>query len=99
MTPQPSLATTVVRSLTSADLTSASAWWAGAERREPDDAGPPANQRLTAPAGAVVLPLALVLLIGLFFGDLWRALTTSLAYMHLPVALVKMGSTAYRMVR
>ena len=47
-----------------------------------------------------MLPLAaLVLLIGLFFGDLWRALTTSLAYMHLPVALVKMGSTAYRMVR
>jgi len=84
MTPQPSRATTVVRSLTSADLTSASAWWAGAERREPDDAGPPANQRLTAPAGAVVLPLALVLLIGLFFGDLWRALTTSLATCFCP---------------
>ena len=76
-----------------------SAWWASAESREPGDAGPRANQRLTALTGAVVLPLAvLVLLTGLFFGDLWRA-HYFIGYVLLPVALVKMGSTAYRMVR
>jgi len=99
MTPVLSRVTTVVRLLTGADLSSRSSWWASAERREPDDAGPRANQRLTALTGAVVLPLAaLVLLTGLLFGDLWRA-HYFVGYVLLPVALLKVGSTTYRMVR
>ncbi|MHB8576771.1 MAG: hypothetical protein ACYDCQ_15725 [Dehalococcoidia bacterium] len=99
MTPALQRLTTVVRSLTGADLSSTRAWWAGTESHEPDDTGPRANQRLTAITGAVVLPLAaVVLLTGLFFGNVWR-IHYFVGYLLLPVVLVKLGSTAYRMVR
>ncbi len=98
-TPVRSRLTVVVRFLTGADLASPRAWWAGAERPEPDGAGPPSNRRLTALTGALVLPLAaVVLLTGLLFGDLWRV-HYFVAYLLLPVVLVKLSSTAYRMVR
>lgn len=99
MTPAVSRLSTIVRSLTGADLSSASAWWSRAESREPDDAGPGANQRLTALTGALVLPLAtLVLLTGLFFGNLWHV-HYFVGYLLLPVVLLKIASTGYRMAR
>jgi hypothetical protein len=89
----------VVRSLTGLDLSSLHAWWTSAASRECDPAGPRTNRRLTALTGTAILPLAaLALLTGLFFGDLWRV-HYFIGYMLLPVVLLKLGSTGYRMVR
>jgi hypothetical protein len=87
-----------VRAVSGVDVSSLRAWWNAAERHEPD-AGPTANRRLTALTGAVILPLAaLVLLTGLFFGSLWHV-HFFLGFLLLPVALLKLSSTTYRMVR
>ena len=92
----------LVRSLTGVDVRSVGAWWASGEQRdrdEPGGSGPPANRRLTALTGALVLPLAgLVLLSGLFFGSVWRV-HYFLGYLLLPIVLLKIGSTTYRMAR
>jgi hypothetical protein len=91
--------TALVRTLSGVDLTSRSGWWTGAARADPDDTGLRANRRLIALTGAVLLPLAvLVLLTGFFFDQLWGA-HFFVGYLMLPAVLVKLGSTLYRMVR
>src|SRR5436305_359979 len=99
MTLHRSRLTTVVRSLTGVDPSSVGAWWAGTDRDEPDGAGPPANRRLTALTGALVLPLAAAMLLsGLLFGTFWRV-HYFIGYLLLPVVLLKLGSTGYRISR
>ncbi len=99
MTQRSSRLSAAVHSLTGADLSSVRTWWDGSERRGSDDAGPGANQRLTALTGAIVLALAaLALLTGLFFGNVWRVHYFA-GYLLLPVALLKIASTSYRALR
>jgi hypothetical protein len=93
-------ATSLVRVLSGTDISSLRGWWFGSRGRDADDAaGPRANRQLTALAGAVVLPVALVaLLTGLFFGDIWR-IHFFVGYLLLPLAALKLGSTTYRLLR
>jgi hypothetical protein len=89
----------IVRTLTGVDIASLRAWWRGPEPSEPELGGPRGNQRLTALTGMLVLPLAaLVLLTGLLFGSLWRV-HFFVGYLLLPVAVLKVCTTTYRMAR
>jgi|SRR5579884_2495107 hypothetical protein len=95
----PPRAASLVRWLTGLDLSSPRAWWETPAKPEPDGSGPRANRRVTALTGLLVLPLAaLVLLTGLLFGSLWHV-HYFLAFLLLPLVLLKVGSTTYRMVR
>jgi amino acid transporter len=100
MTVVPPRLSDAVRSLSGTDISSLRAWWeTQSEEERPEAAGPRANRRLTALTGAIILPLALlVLLTGLLFGSFWHV-HYFLAYLLLPIVLLKVGSTTYRAVR